>query len=197
MAKNRKEYEKKNKKTKSSKKSQTPEGKTQPSKDEKCCLTWVGTAYHCLSIVRIIRKASDRVHPASYAKSAKDNLIMPIVKRNCTELTQDLVGGVSEIIEFIISPTRYILNIVSYTIAESTGEIIKKNYAITHPELRAGIDVIFSESAYQAVDKISGLSDKRHLFSRFFNASNKCDNKTVGSSPVKTIAQNMRFRPKL
>lgn len=198
MAKNQKESEKK-KNLKSSKKSRASKGKTHSEKDEKCCLTWVGVAYQCISIVRVIRGVTDRAHPASYAKSAKDNLIMPIVKRNCDELTQTVVGRVAEIVEFVISPTRYILNIVSYTVAESTGEVIKKNYSISHPELRAGVDVVFSESAYQAVNKVSCWSGKQSGLLRFFGANNKvkCENNTATSSALISFAQNMRLRSKL
>ncbi len=180
MAKDKKDSDNK-KKAESAKKSPKTKIQNQSANAGICNLTWVGTGYQCVSIVRIVRKISDRAHPASYVKSAKDNLVMPIVKRNCPELTQDIVGAATEIIEFIISPTRYILNIVSYTVAQATGELIKKNYTIKHPELRAGIDVVFSEAAYQTVDKISS--------SRFFNGKIK-QNSAQSST-------NMQFRSKM
>lgn len=198
MAKNKKDPDDK-KKAVSVKKSPKIKNQNQSKEAGYCGLTWVGAGYQFVSLVRIIRKISDRAHPASYAKSAKDNLIMPIVKTNCPELTQDIVGGAIEIIEFIISPTRYVLNIISYTVAEATGELIKKNYAIKHPELRAGIDVVFTEAAYQAVDKISSSSQNQNKLLRFFNNNIKRDYAQSFSNvaPLKSIATNVQFRSKL
>ncbi|MBX9586224.1 MAG: hypothetical protein K2X50_03095 [Gammaproteobacteria bacterium] len=198
MAKDKKDSDNK-KKAESAKKSPKIKSQNQSKDSGYCGLTWVGAGYQFVSLVRIIRKISDRAHPASYVKSAKDNLVMPIVKRNCPELTQDIVGGAIEIIEFIISPTRYVLNIVSYTVAEATGELIKKNYTIKHPELRAGIDVVFSEAAYQAVDKISSSSQSQNKVLRFFNNNIKRDYTQSSSNGalLKSIATNVQFRSKL
>ena len=191
MAKDKKNPDNNNKKKAEGDKKSPKTKNKNPSRDAGCChLTWVATGYQFISIVRIIRKISDRAHPASYVKSAKDNLIMPIVKRNCPELTQDIVGAATEVIEFIISPTRYMLNIVSYTVAETTGELIKKNYSIRHPELRAGVDVVFSEAAYQSVDKIFSSSVMKNRALSFFKSN---ANRDYGQS----TASHFQFRSKL
>ncbi len=189
MAKDKKISENK-KKADGAKKSSKSKNNSQSINAGCCHLTWIAAGYQFVSIVRIVRKISDRAHPASYLKSAKDNLIMPIVKRNCPEFTQDIVGAATEVIEFIISPTRYILNIVSYTVADTTGELIKNNYSITHPELRAGVDVVFSEAAYQVVDKITRSSDTKSNLLQFFKSNSKRDS----SQP---IASPFQFRGKL
>lgn len=198
MAKGKKDPDNK-KKAESAKKSRNIKNQNQSKDTGYCGLTWVGAGYQFVSVVRVIKKISDRAHPASYVKSAKDNLLMPIVKRNCPELTQDIVGGAIEVIEFIISPTRYVLNVVSYTVAEATGELIKKNYTIKHPELRAGIDVVFSEAAYQTVDKISSSSQSQNTLLRFFNNNVKRGYPKLFSNnaPLMSTAKSMQFRSKL
>jgi hypothetical protein len=148
-------------------KKQLPPGKAPENMTD----TWVGTAYRCGAILRVGQRMLAFSHPATYVKLAKDHIGLPIAQSIFTDSAQDSLYIAGEVIEFVISPTTYVVNKIGDLMTSTSGEVIKNCYNIKHPEARAAVDILCTEAARKTTTRLFSSMRDNHGSSVFFQAA--------------------------
>lgn len=142
--------------------------KTPPKAPEQQPATWVATVYQWGSVIRVGNQILNCAHPASYFKLAKDNIAMPLAQMHCSNTTKNMVFLTTEIIECTISPTIYTVNKVVHLISKISSVAVKISFKVRSPELRAVVDVAFTEAAYQTTNRLFTDLNKNRTCPGFF-----------------------------
>jgi dihydroorotate dehydrogenase len=157
--------------------------KNQPKAPQPQSATWVATVYQWGSVIRVGNRILNCAHPASYFKLAKDNIAMPLARMHCSDSTKNRVFLTTEIIECAISPTIYTVNKVVHLISKVSSAAVKVCFNVRSPEIKAAVDVAFSEAAYQTTNRLFTDLNKNRSCPGFFKMADNRITHTANAIP--------------
>lgn len=114
---------------------------------------------------------------------------MPLAQKYFNDTAQILTFWTGEIIECAVSIPFYATNKVASMYSRALAEAIKNGLKIEHPEIKASIDVIFTEVAHQATNRVLKSPQKNPACSVFF--------KPAGRAPALAINEQWGLYAKM